>query len=80
MTNSARNGLPPQLARLPRDAVQPIRLDRARLMAMAFGDELALNLPEGERTLVHDNRYTHEKRRRGTGSVISLTTARPIAR
>ncbi|CAI8734762.1 reprolysin-like metallopeptidase [Methylocaldum szegediense] len=60
VTNSARNGLPPQLARLPRDAVQPIRLDRARLMAMAFGDELALNLPEGERTLVHDNRYTHE--------------------
>lgn len=60
VTNSARIGLPPELARLPRNAVRPIHLDRARLMAMAFGEELTLNLPGGERVLVHDNRYTHE--------------------
>lgn len=60
VTNLAQNGLPPELGGLPRNAVRPIRLDRARLTAMAFGDELALDLPGGGRVLVHDNRYTHE--------------------
>jgi hypothetical protein len=58
--NSAQNTLPLELAQLPRDAVRPIRLDRARLMAMKLGEELPLSLPSGSRVVVHDNRYTHE--------------------
>jgi hypothetical protein len=58
--NSTRNTLPPDLAQLPRKAVRPIRLDRARMMAMKFGEELPLSLPSGQQAFVHDNRYAHE--------------------
>lgn len=58
--NSTQNLLPSNLARLPRNAIRPIRLDRARLMAIKLGEELPLNLPGGQRAFVHDNRYTHE--------------------
>lgn len=50
----------PDLAQLPRNAVRPIRLDRAKLAAMKPGEELPLSLPSGQYALVHDNRYTHE--------------------
>jgi hypothetical protein len=50
----------PDFAQLPRNAVRPIHLDRAKLAAMKLGEELPLSLPSGHYALVHDNRYTHE--------------------
>jgi len=58
--HSTSNTRPLDLAHLPRNAVRPIRLDRARLMTMTFGEELPLSLPSGHQAFVHDNRYTHE--------------------
>ena len=43
----------------PRDSVYPVTVDLAHLRQMARGERLAVRLPGGSYSLVHDNTWTH---------------------